>query len=175
MTRTLPCAIVAALFILSLVPAAAPAVVATASPPAVFETFRGLAGAWEGKSTKGWTEEVKIRVIAGGSVVVMNSFDAHPGEEMLTTYYLDGDELQLKHYCIAMNQPRLAATSFSEDGREVTFTFKDATNLPSRNKGHMDKVVYRFIDGDHFTSRWTWYQDGKESWMEEIEYRRLRR
>jgi len=141
---------------------------------AAFESLKALAGKWIGRSTKGWEEEITIKVIAGGSVVVVNSFDAHPGEEMLTTYFLDGDELQLKHYCMAKNQPRLAATAISPDGREITFTFKDATGIPSRNQGHMDKALYRLGDDDSFSSQWTWYQDGKESWMEEIQYRRVR-
>jgi hypothetical protein len=28
------------------------------------------------------------------------------------------------------------------------------------------------VDDDHFSSQWTWYQDGKESWMEEIKLER---
>jgi len=32
----------------------------------------------------------------------------------------------------------------------------------------MDKAVFRFIDDSHVRSQWTWYQNGKESWMEEI-------
>ena len=39
--------------------------------------------------------------------------------------------------------------------------------MPSRDKGHMDKVIMRIIDEDHFSEKWTWYQDGKENWMEE--------
>jgi hypothetical protein len=58
--------------------------------------------------------------------------------------------------------------------RRVTFTFLDATSLPSRAKGHMDKVIFDFIDDDHFDSRWTWYQDGKERWLEEIRYERAK-
>ena len=139
---------------------------------AAFERFRALSGRWQAKSTKGWEEDMKARVIAAGSVVVMNSFDAHPDEEMLTTLVLDEDRLLLTHYCVARNQPRLEATEISKDGRRVTFTFVDGTNLPSRDRGHMDKAVYHFEDDDRFTSRWTWYQDGKEKWMEEIRYRR---
>ena len=40
------------------------------------------------------------------------------------------------------------------------------------DKGHMDKVVIRFVDDTHFTSQWTWYQEGKEQWLEEIKYER---
>ena len=157
--------------VLPLCPSVAQAAPSTAS---VFERFLGFAGQWHGKSTRGWEDEVSARVIAKNSVVVMRSFEAHPGEEMLTTFAMDGEDLLLTHYCIAGNQPRLVASSISEDGLTVTFTFRDATNLPSRDTGHMDKVVYRLVDENHLTSQWTWYQDGEEKWMEEIDYRRTR-
>ncbi len=139
---------------------------------AAFERFKKLEGKWQGKSTKGWEEAMHFKTIARGSVVVENSFDAHPNETMMTMFLLDGDRLLLTHYCVAGSQPRLAATSFEEDGRKITFTFLDATNLPSRDKGHMDKAVFHFVDENYFTSRWTWYQDGKENWMEEIRLER---
>ncbi len=110
----------------------------TASAADVFERFRSLAGSWEGKSTKGWETTMNARVIAKRSAVVMNSFEAHPDEEMLTTLVLDGEDLVLVHYCVARNQPRLVATDISKDGLQVTFTFRDGTNLPSRDQGHMD-------------------------------------
>ena len=47
-------------------------------------------------------------------------------------------------------------------------------NLPTRDHGHMDKVVYHFTDGDHTTSQWTWFQDQREQWMEKIEATRKR-
>jgi len=152
----------------------APAPPVDSAAVSAFERFKALAGEWEGKSTKGWTDRVRYRVIAAGSVVEGTSFDAHPGETMATMYYLDGDRLLLTHYCVAKNQPRLVASSFAADEKSITFTFLDGTNLRSRDQGHMDKVVYRFHDPDHFTSRWTWYQDGQERWMEEIEHRRVR-
>lgn len=142
---------------------------------AAFERLkRALEGDWEGKSTKGWTERISYRSIAGGSVLMELSYGAHPNDWMATMYHMDGDKLMLTHYCAAKNQPRLIATEFSDDLSKVTFTFKDATNIASRDKGHMDKVVIRLTDPDHFSSRWTWYQDGKEDWMEDIEHRRVK-
>ncbi len=137
-----------------------------------FEQFKKLGGQWIGRSTKGWEETITFKTIAKGSVVVENSFDAHPNETMMTMFHLDGSRLMLTHYCVAGSQPRLAATAFDDDGRTITFTFLDATNLASRDKGHMDKAVFRFKDENNFSSQWTWYQDGKESWMEEIKYER---
>ena len=137
-----------------------------------FERFKKLEGAWKGRSTKGWEETVNYKTIAQGTVVVGTSFDAHPNETMMTMIHLDGERLMLTHYCVAKNQPRLIATSFAEDGKTITFTFLDGTNMPSRDRGHMDKAVFHFVDDSHVSSRWTWYQDGKESWMEEISLER---
>lgn len=139
-----------------------------------FERIKKFDGNWIGRSTKGWEEKITFKTIAQGSVVHESSFDAHPNETMATMYYLDGQRLLLTHYCVSKTQPRLEATAFDDGGRKVTFTFLDATSLPSRDKGHMDKVVFNFIDDDHFTSQWTWYQDGKEQWLEEIQYARVK-
>jgi hypothetical protein len=137
-----------------------------------FERMKALAGEWKGKSTRGWEERMTWRVIAGGSAVLVTSFDAHPNETMATLFHLDGGKLMLTHYCVAKNQPRLVATDISEDGRRMVFTFRDATGIASRDAGHMDKAVYELVDDRRFTSQWTWYAKGKEQWMEKIECER---
>lgn len=154
--------------------AAKPAGLAGDKAKTFYERFKKLEGSWECKSTKGWTDRQTYRTIAGGSCVMHQSFEAHPGEQMATMVHLDGERLMLTHYCSAKNQPRLLATEASDDGKSVTFTFLDGTNMASRDKGHMDKVVYTFSGDDAFTSRWTWCQDGKEKWLEEIEHRRVK-
>ncbi len=142
-------------------------------PQAAFEKLKTLAGDWEGKSTKGWTEKVTYAVISGGSVVMELSYGAHPEEWMATMFHLDGENLMLTHYCVAKNQPRLKATKIADDLSTITFEFQDATNLKSRDQGHMDKVVINLTDPNHFDAQWTWYENGKENWMEKIEHRRL--
>ena len=144
-----------------------------AAAKSTFERLKKLQGTWVAKSTKGWEEQTTFNTIAAGSAVVEEGVNAHPGETMLTVFHLDGDRLMLTHYCVAKNQPRLVASSISDDGRTVTFTFLDATNLSSRNQGHMDKAVYQFIDDDHFATQWTWYSNASEQWMEKIESKRV--
>jgi len=139
-----------------------------------FARFRAMAGDWEGRSTKGWTERVHMQVLARGSAVLETSFEAHPGEAMATLFALDGGALELRHYCVAGNQPHLRATEFAEGGRRVTFTFVDAGNLASRDQGHMDKATFLFEDENHVTTRWTWSQDSREQWLEEIRLTRQR-
>src|SRR4051794_13433450 len=78
----------------------------TGTTPAAraYERFLSLAGTWEGSSTKGWTERLTIRPIAGGSCVMEQSEFAHttdPADAMVTMYHLDGEHLMLTHYCMA--------------------------------------------------------------------------
>jgi hypothetical protein len=159
-------------------PAQAPSTQPTTPAATAFERFKAMEGSWEGKSTKGWTERLTISVIAGGSAVLEQSEMLHgPDEEamkMATVYHMDGPQLMLTHYCAAKNQPRLRATEISNDGSDVLFTFLDATNLPTRDAGHMDKVHVKFASPDRVTQQWTFYAKGKEQWMEQIEYRRVK-
>lgn len=154
-------------------PTSRPAAPATPAA-AAFQRFKSLAGQWIGTSTKGWEEKSTYTVIAGGSAVMHTSFEAHPGQTMLTVFYLDNGELMLTHYCVAGNAPRMRATQIGDGAREITFEFVDGANLPTRDKGHMDKAVYKFADDGRFTTRWTWYQQGQERWMEEIRCERAR-
>ena len=140
---------------------------------AAFQRLKELAGTWRGRSTRGWTDQVTMDVIAGGSVLRQASFDAHPGETMLTLFHMDGDRLMLTHYCVAGNQPRMIATSFEEGGAVLRFDFLDATNLKAPGGGHMHRAVFRLDDAGHFRSQWTFMKDGRESWQEEIHYERL--
>ena len=140
-----------------------------------FDRLKRLEGDWHARSSKGWSETISYEVVARGSVVVSRTdFADSPESRMYTMFHLDGPRLMLTHYCEARNQPRLVATSIEDEGRTITFTFLDATGIRTRDEGHMDKAVYRFGDDDSFSSRWTWYKDGEESWMEEIMFERVR-
>ncbi len=140
-----------------------------------FARLKELKGEWRARSTKGWDETILFDVVARGSVVVETTrFKDAPDRTMHTMYHMDGDRLMLTHYCEAMNQPRLLATDIEAGGRRVVFTFLDGANIATRSVGHMDKAIYKFIDQGHFTSQWTWYEAGKESWMEAIVFERIR-
>ena len=144
---------------------------------ATFNRMARLAGTWKGWSTKGWEETMELRLIADGSVLLETSrfIDDPEGKNaMASTYQMDGETLLLTHFCEAKNAPRLAATRFEEGGRRVFFTFRDGVNIPTVDRGHMHSMLLELVDENQFKSRWTWYQDGKETWMEDIRYERVR-
>jgi len=145
---------------------------------AAFEHIKKLEGTWQSKSTKGWEERQQFRLIARGTAVVSQSVpvpsadaskaDTSPDAPMLTVFHMDGDHLLLTHYCEAGNQPRMIAAATEDAGRTVRFTFLDASNMASRMTGHMHAVMIRFVDDNHFDEQWSWYENGKEQWMETV-------
>jgi len=147
-----------------------------ANARSAFERFKSLVGDWRGTASGGKetsaAERLTYELIAGGSVVMETCH--HSDAVMITMYHLDGDHLMLTHYCVAKNQPRMRAGDFADAGRSVTFTYFDGTGMSGRDQGHMDKARFKFIDADHFNSKWTWYENGKEQWMEEFAYTRIK-
>jgi hypothetical protein len=140
-----------------------------------FHRFKMLEGIWHGKSTKGWENTESYRVIAKGSAVLsVSEFTDSPDEAMASVITMDQNNLLLTHYCEAGNQPVLRATRVEENGRKVTFEFSGGTNIPTRDVGHMDRVVVYFEDEDHFSSQWSWYANGKQILFETIRYERKR-
>ena len=144
-----------------------------AAPPAL-EAMKSLKGTWKGMSKDGVPSRTRFDVIAKGTALVETTdFEAHPNESMVTVYHADGESVLLTHYCIAGNQPRMRLVGYDPGTRTVRFDFLDGANIPTRDTGHMDSAVFTLTDDDHFTTRWSWYQDGKEKWSERLTYTRV--
>ena|SRR5579864_7040803 len=87
------------------------------------------------------------------------------GDDMVSMYYVDGDQLLMTRFCPTNNQPRMKAV-ISADLNTVTFDFLDATNLPSPQAGHMHRAIFLFsADPGHYSEEWTWKQEGKDTKM----------
>ncbi len=148
---------------------------ATRSDSAAFAQLKSLSGSWEATTTKG-KAHLRYEVVSGGSAVVehFDSDDLGPGNAMVTVYYLDGDRLQLTHYCMAHNQPHMQAESFDNASGELRFAFVNATGLSGPEAGHMHNATFRFIDADHFSTDWQFYEGGKPKFNEAVQYYRVR-
>jgi hypothetical protein len=143
---------------------------ATNGSAEAFEKLKALAGHWE--CTRGEMKStLDISLTGGGSAVVERFHTEEQGksEEMLTTYFLDGDQLKMTHYCMAGNQPTLRGT-YSPETKTITFDFVSATNLKSADDGHMHHAVYTFVDNDHLKMAWTFRKDQKDVFTEDFTY-----
>jgi len=149
---------------------------APADAQSAFAKLQSLAGIWEGTASDGSKSRVQYEVIAGNSAVVERFVNDRMGAEnaMVTVYYLDGGRLLMQHYCMAKNQPRMKAESFDAASNEVRFAFVDATGLPNPQAGHMHKATIHFIDADHISQEWQFFENGKQKFAESLQYTRVR-
>jgi hypothetical protein len=137
---------------------AATAAFAQSDAQKTFNQIKSLNGHWEGKASNGKALKIEFRPTSGGSAVMS---EITGDENMITMFHMDNDRLLATHYCAAGNQPRMAASA-SPDGKTITFTFVDATNLATPKSGHMDHLIITIADADHHSEDWTFVQDGKE-------------
>ena len=137
-----------------------------------FDLMKSLAGEWEGSVDTNMPQAMKekmgavkmnpmhlsMRVTSRGNVLVHElqeagtPLDATKYDHPVTMLYLDGDQLNLIHYCDAGNRPRMIG-KMSPDGKSVEFTFVDITG--KNQSQHMDHGVFTIIDADHHIEDWT--------------------
>lgn len=123
-----------------------------------FTTIKTLPGTWAADTRMG-PVQVTFKVTAGGSAVMSEILGK---EDMISMFNLDGPgRLLLTHYCAVGNEPRMEA-SLSPDGKVITFTYVDATNLATPDAAHMQKMILTMIDDNHHTEEWTLVDHGKE-------------
>ena len=142
---------------------------------AAFGQLKALIGHWETEKTNRQQATFDLELTAGGSAIIERFHTIEDGKpvEMITLYYLDGDQLKMTHYCMAGNQPTMRAT-YAPENKTLTFDFESATNMKSPNDGHMHHAVYTFLDQDHFKTQWTFLKDQKPAFIEDVTYVRVK-
>ena len=132
-----------------------------------FDTMKTFAGEWEGPVTVpevpemngGKPMHLSLRVTSRGTAIVHElqeantPLDAAKYDHPVTMLYVDGDQLNLIHYCDAGNRPRMVG-KMSPDGKTVEFGLVDISG--STEHGHMHHAVFTYIDANHHTEDWTY-------------------
>lgn len=150
-----------------------------------FDQLKTLAGTWRGsvKTTPPDPDidnaklEIILRVTSRGNALVHEMQEAgkpldptkydHP----VTMLYLDGDKLNLIHYCDAGNRPHMVARP-SADGKRVEFDFTDLSG--GNEYGHMYHAVFTIIDADHHTEEWTYMMPGDKPMQARMDLQRVK-
>ena len=144
------------------------AIAAAATPPAVnpaWDKLKTLVGDWKGSyagaDAPGMGEvRLSYKLVSGGKSL-METMDSGHDVNMITIYHLDGNRILATHYCSAGNQPRMAASGLSPDGKTLTFRFVDATNVGPDSEV-MQGLVVTFEGPDRLAQAWTSRANGKD-------------
>jgi hypothetical protein len=135
-----------------------------------FEQVKTLAGEWEGKREGGRTIRISLRPISRGSALV-ETWTLAPGRETMTVYHMDGAQLIATHYCAMGNQPRLVMADGT--GPRLSFSFRDATNLPSPTAAHQHSFWIEPQGPNQLTKSETYIDEGVEE-TETIVFNRVK-
>lgn len=116
------------------------------------KNLASLQGCWRGASRDGVPSEVSYELASDGTALLETQWvEGFP--PLLTVYYMDGKDLAAHHFCSLGNQVRMRAKA-SEDGRQVSFRYRDATNLPRGKRTVMIGTSVQFEDQDRITVDW---------------------
>jgi len=147
--------------------------------------LKTLAGTWRGsvKATPpdpdidGAAPEITLRVTSRGNALVHEMQEAgkpldptkydHP----VTMLYVDGEKLNLVHYCDAGNRPRMVARP-SVNANKVEFDFSDLSG--GNEHGHMYHAVFTIIDADHHAEDWTYMMPGDKPMQAHMDLQRVK-
>ncbi|HEX4488651.1 MAG TPA: hypothetical protein VH088_20400 [Terriglobales bacterium] len=132
--------------------------------------MKTFAGEWDGPVTvpeapdmNGGKLHLSLRVTSRGHAIVHElqeantPLDATKYDHPVTIFYVEGDQLNLIHYCDAGNRPRMTG-KMSPDGKTIEFELVDVTG--GTNHGHMHHAVFTYIDDNHHTEDWTYVMPG---------------
>ena len=136
-----------------------------------FATMKTFAGEWEGpvavpempEMSGGKPLHLSLRVTSRGNAIVHELqeantlLDATKYDHPVTMLYVEGEQLNLIHYCDAGNRPHMVG-KMSPDGKTVEFTLVDVSG--STQFGHMQHAVFTSIDANHHTEDWTYLMPG---------------
>jgi hypothetical protein len=150
-----------------------------------FDQLKTLSGTWRGsmKITPSAPKmdnanlEITLRVTSRGNALVHEMqepgtpLDATKYDHPVTMLYLDGDKLNLIHYCDAGNRPHMVARP-SADGKKVEFDFTDLSG--GNEYGHMYHAVFTIIDTDHHTEDWTYMMPGDKPMQVRMDLQRAK-
>lgn len=126
-----------------------------------WEKMKSLVGEWEGVYEGKTGGRVSYKLVSNGTAL-MEVISSANEPEMVTMYTPDGSRLLMTHYCSEGNQPRMRADASAADGKQISFSFVDVSNLSGPDAGHMRHLDVLFKDADHFSQRWTYRASGKD-------------
>ena len=126
-----------------------------------FKRVKSLVGSWEGTSSSQTHGEqpakVDYRLTSGGSALVETLFAGTP-HEMMSIYHDRAGVLTMTHYCMLGNQPELDLTKGKSD--QLTLEFSPRSAIDEAREPHMHALTVTFVDADHITQEWIFYEGG---------------
>lgn len=110
--------------------------------------------------------------VSGGHAV-MEKLNVGTPHEMVSLYFLEGEELALTHYCAAGNRPQLRLDRARSTRDELFFDFDPATSgIDPKVDGHIHAAHFLWLDADSVDVKWSFWVEGAEQHAKLFQLRR---
>jgi hypothetical protein len=127
---------------------------------AAFEKLKTLAGRWQGTAGEpAFPAAVTYRLASNGTAVTEVLFPDTP-HEMMTVYFLVGNDLVGTHYCTAGNQPRFKLDLAKSTPTELIFAFDGGTNFDPAKDGHIHDGRIAWTGDGGLEASWSFWAGG---------------
>lgn len=142
-----------------------------------FDRLKELAGTWHGTMStsprvagvEGTKTTVTLRVTSMGNVLMHEMVGEGRPDDPITMLYLQGESLELTHYCDAGNRPRMTG-QLAGDGKSVAY---ESVHVDGpMHHGHMHGATFTFVDDDHHVEEWTFMAPNGQPVKARVELRR---
>ena len=108
----------------------------------IYSQLKSLVGVWVKEGATQSKFKISFELTANETVLV-ETWMFEGKKRSLTLYHLDGMDLLATHYCPQGNQTRLQVSNDSTLS-QISFKFKDATNLASLDYSHQHSLGFVF-------------------------------
>jgi hypothetical protein len=134
------------------------------TPADPFEQLKSLAGEWQA-DLPGYGQILdSIRLVSKGTTVEETL--GTPSDNEVSTYTRDGQRLLLTHFCALTpdgHVARLETAALHGSPDRLEFTLVSVSNLHDKTAPHMRRVLFTFVDRDHFSEKWTKTEKGVDA------------
>ncbi len=130
-----------------------------------FTQLKALVGNWKGSMKMENGQEapcnMSYELTAGGSAILEKCFAGTP-MEMITVYTDDAEGvLQMTHYCMLGNQPKLKLVK--SKGKKLFFDLAKDSEIRVGSETHMHSAIFELKSGDKMVQSWVKYENGQAS------------
>ena len=134
------------------------------TPADPFEQLKSLAGEWQA-DLPGYGQILdSIRLVSKGTAVEETL--GTPSDNEVSLYTRNGKGLLLTHFCALTSDGHVARF---ETGAvpglpsRLEFTLLSVSNLHDKGTPHMKRVLFTFVDREHFSEKWTKTEKGVDT------------
>jgi hypothetical protein len=131
---------------------------------AAFEKLKSLEGDWSAQIADVGHDtppaKFNYKITSNGSAVVETLF-AGSEHEMMTVYFLEGDNLVLTHYCHQKNQPHCKLDRAKSTPDHLIFAFDGGSNFDPAKDVHMHDGSIAIKSPKLVEATWNGYAGGK--------------